>query len=133
VILLCNQTTAPSESMANHIASLYIPSLAPEKAVTDADPATTARLRQILLDAAQGKADESRFSSSAADTVVFVKRAGPRFLGSLGLLTSFELLGTKTDAGKRSYRYRATYEKSTLVWTFVLDAGGRVVSLEPEP
>lgn len=132
VIVLCNQTSAPSEAIANHIAAMAIPSLAPEKSVKDPDPATGQVLKQVLVDAAQGKADPLRFSTSAADTVSFVQRMGPRFLGPFGALSSLEYLSSKSQGGIRTVRYRATYEKGILVWAFGLDAEGRIVSMEPE-
>jgi len=132
VIVLCNQTSAPSEAMANHIAALYIPSLAPEKAILDADLALTGRLRRVLLDAAEGKVDESFFAESASNTVAFVKATGPRFLGGLGALKSFELLSRRKEGELGVYRYRAIYDSVTLIWEFKLDAQQRIVSLDPE-
>src|SRR6266404_8005242 len=66
VIVLCNQTTAPSRTMAAKIASFYLPDLGePEKGIEDKEPNVTALLRSILTDAAQGRVDGSRFSPGA--------------------------------------------------------------------
>src|SRR5205085_12147424 len=94
VIVLANQTTAPSKSMALKIASFFVPALSIEqdKPIADTQPALTAMLRQVLVDAQQGKAEASQFAPEAQQLTQFIHRAGPDYLGKRGALQSFELL-----------------------------------------
>jgi len=86
VIVLTNQTSAPSKPMALHIASFFVPELSYEqvKGIEDRYPKITELLRQVLMDAQQGKADVSLFAPEASQLVDFIKRAGPDFLGKRG-------------------------------------------------
>jgi CubicO group peptidase (beta-lactamase class C family) len=83
VVVLCNQTSAPSRPLAQRIAAVYRPDLSYEgaKALADPDPKVTERLRGLLRGAQKGEADEALFAPEARQTVAFVKRVGPRFLG----------------------------------------------------
>src|SRR6266404_4830621 len=93
VIVLCNQTTAPSRTMAAKIASFYITDLAnPENGIEDTEPKVTALLQNVLTDAAQGKADASKFSPGAQEMVNFIRKSGPEFLRRAGELQSLSLL-----------------------------------------
>lgn len=132
VIVLCNQTSAPSRAMVARIASFYLPALAaPDKSIADKNPPMTALLKGVLLDAAQGKANAALFSPSAQEKVAFVQRVGPRFLGPLGPLQSFTLLEQRDEGSRRTYRYRAVFKEKTLVWTFELTQEGKIVNLQP--
>jgi D-alanyl-D-alanine carboxypeptidase len=67
VIVLCNETHAPSRAMARQIAAFFLPALsyAQDRGVPDKDPALTRRLRAVLEAAARGQADASLFSPEA--------------------------------------------------------------------
>jgi CubicO group peptidase (beta-lactamase class C family) len=134
VIVLCNLTQAPSRVIARHIAAFYVPDISDEgkAGIEDKDPAATSMLRQVLLDAAQGKCDPARFAAGVDDKMVpFIKRAGPQFLGTLGKLEDFTLLQADNKAKQRTLRYRARFEKSSIIWTFELDAARKILSMEP--
>lgn len=136
VILLCNQTRAPSQEWARHIAALYLPAIAfaADAHIKDGDPEATERFRQILLDAARGVADPEAFAPEKRDELVpFVRKAGPQFLGTLGDLQSLVLLEDRTDGAKHVRRYRSVYKTSSIVWTVEIAPSGRVLSLEPQP
>jgi D-alanyl-D-alanine carboxypeptidase len=134
VIVLCNQTSAPSRPMARKIASFYLPALSYErdKGIEDNDPPLTARLKGVLLAAAQGKVDPTLFSSQAqAEIVPFIQRVGPNYLRPLGPMTAFVLLERREEQESRVYRYRAIYKDSSLLWTFTLTKDGKISSLRP--
>ncbi|HLK60437.1 MAG TPA: serine hydrolase domain-containing protein [Chthonomonadaceae bacterium] len=133
VIVLCNQTTAPSQPMALHIASLYVPALsfAQDKPIEDKEPQVSARLKQILLDAQQGKADATLFAPEVQQLTQFIRRAGQEMLGKLGALQSFVLLERRDEGNRRLYRYRAVFGTTPIQWTFMLNPEGKVFSIEP--
>jgi CubicO group peptidase (beta-lactamase class C family) len=134
VIVLCNETSAPSRPMARRIASFYLPAISyeNEKGIPDREPQVTQMLQTVLKDAAQGKADPSLFSPEAqAEFVPFVRRVGPRFLGSLGPIQSLVLLERREEKESRIYRYRALFKDSTLLWTLTLTRDGKISQLQP--
>ena len=132
VIVLCNQTTAPSRTMAAKIASFYLPDLGePEKGIVDTEPNVTALLRSVLTDSAQGKVDASLFSPGAQEMVNFIRKAGPEFLHSAGELESLTLLERRIEANQRGYHYRAKFQNKTVVWSFALTPDGKILGLQP--
>lgn len=135
VVVLCNLTQAPSQAIAKRIASVYLPAISDEsnQGVTDTNPKLTEILKNVLIDAAQGKANAELFApESRAEIVPFIQRAGPNFLGSLGELKSFTLLDERKEQQKSIRRYRAVFAKQSLIWTFELSADSKIISIEPE-
>ena len=133
VIVLCNQTSAPSRPMALHIASLYVPALAFEtaSALPDREPQVTALLEKVLRAAQQGRADAAWFAPQAQSLTGFIQREGPQFLGPRGMLKSLTLLDRREANGGRVYEYRAQFASGAIVWRLGLDAAGRIVLLAP--
>ncbi len=132
VIVLCNQTTAPSRTMAAKIASFYLPSLAdPEAGIEDTEPKVAALLSRVLTNAAQGKVDASLFSPGAQEMVSFIQKVGPEFLRPAGGLKSLTLLERRNAGNQRGYRYRAKFENKTMVWNFALTPDGKIAGLQP--
>jgi CubicO group peptidase (beta-lactamase class C family) len=132
VIVLCNQTTAPSRTMAAKIASFYLPDLGePENGIEDTEPNVTALLRSVLTDSAQGKVDASLFSPGAQEMVNFIRKAGPGFLRHAGELESLTLLERRIEANQGGYRYRAKFQNKTVVWAFALTPDGKILGLQP--
>src|SRR5215510_422107 len=134
VIVLTNQTSAPSKPMALHIASFFVPGLSYEQAkgIEDRDPKITELLRQVLVDAQQGKADASLFAAEALQLVDFIKRAGPDFLGKKGTLKSFVLLERREEATRRGFIYRSVFGETSILWTFALNKEGKILGLTPK-
>jgi CubicO group peptidase (beta-lactamase class C family) len=133
LIVLCNQTTAPSRAMAVRIASFYDPSLSYKemKAIADKDPEVTKLLQRVLVDAQRGKADEKSFAPDSLRTAAFIRRAGPEFLGRRGALKSLVLLERQEAPTRREFTYRAVFESATIVWSLALNRDGKILSLEP--
>jgi hypothetical protein len=134
VIVLTNQTSAPSKTIAMRIASFFLPDLSYEQitAVEDKDPEFTALLRQVLVDAQQGKADASLFAPEALQTADFIRRAGPSFLRTKGSLKSFVLLERRQEATRSVLIYRSVFGETTILWTFALNKDGKILSLMPK-
>ena len=134
VIVLTNQTSAPSKPMALHIASFFIPGLSYEqvKGIEDKDSRITELLRGVLADAQQGKADASLFARDAGQLADFIRRAGPTFLGTKGTLKSFVLLERREEATRRVLTYRSVFGETSILWTFALDKENKILSLTPK-
>jgi CubicO group peptidase (beta-lactamase class C family) len=134
VIVLCNETHAPSRPMARHIAAFYLPEISYEhdKGIVDREPGTTRMFKEVLVAAAQGKVDPALFSPEAQKEIVpFIQRVGPGFLRPLGPLKSLMLLEVRDEPASRIYRYRALFKDSSLLWTFTLTKEGKISSLQP--
>ncbi len=133
VVVLANQTSAPTQAIATRIASMYEPGLSYARVagIAEKDPEVTRLLRRVLIDAQQGKADAKAFAASAARTATFIRRVGPRFLGARGKLKSLALLEERDEPVQRTFTYRAEFDKASIVWSFALDKDGKIVGLEP--
>jgi hypothetical protein len=101
--------------------------------VPDSAPQITATIREILRDAAKGKADPARFAPESRDRLVqFLSKNGPRFLGGAGELESLTLLTDGEEGEQRLRRYRAAFaDGQKILWTVVLNRSGLIVSLDP--
>jgi hypothetical protein len=134
VIVLTNQTSAPSKPIALHIASFFVPGLSYErvKGIEDKDPRITELLRGVLADAQQGKADASLFARDAGQLPDFIRRAGPTFLGAKGELKSFALLERREEPTKRVLTYRSVFGETSILWTFALNHEDKIISLTPK-
>lgn len=134
VIVLTNQTSAPSKPMAMHIASFFVPGLSYEKAegIEDRDPKITELLRGVLVDAQQGKADASLFAPDAAQLADFIRRAGPDFLGTKGAFKSFVLVERREEATKLVLTYRSVFGETSILWTFALNKEDKILGVTPK-
>ena len=135
VVVLANLRGANALQLARHIAGFVLPELSDEdKSGIADDPKLTQALAGVLKAAAQGKVDPAVINPDVqAKLIPFLEQTGPRFLGRLGELRSFTLIEEATDAPNRDLRYRAKFDRGTVIWTFKLDAMNRIVSLEPRP
>lgn len=133
VIVLCNLAQGPSHDIAAHIATLYLPALgyANASGIEDKSPQITAMLKQIILDAQQGKSDATLFDPQAQGLASFLKRGGPQLMGKFGALQSFTLIEQRDEPLQRIFVYRATFAQGTLIWTFTLDADNKVLDMNP--
>jgi len=104
----------------------------PGTPIPDRDPAFTALLRDTLIDAAKGAATESRFSAELRPRLVlFVQTYAPRILGPMGALTGLTLTGDATIAGRHLRRYRAEFERGSVLWIVGVGADGTISSMDP--
>jgi len=132
VVVLCNQTNAPSRTIAAKIATFYLADLkGPEKGIEDKEPEVTRLLNRVLTDAVEGKVDASLFSPGAQEMVDFIRKVGPEFLKPAGPLKSITLLERRTDENQRAYRYRTEFQNKTVVWAFALTPDGKIIGIQP--
>jgi CubicO group peptidase (beta-lactamase class C family) len=136
VIVLANLTQAPSEQIAHKIASFYLPDLSDngKPAIADGGPQLSSRLKTVILEAAQGRADDALFTLQAQQELLpHLKRAGLRLLPPLGVMKSFTLMEKTNEGTLRHYRYRAVYAEAAISWQFTLNAEGKIADITPMP
>jgi CubicO group peptidase (beta-lactamase class C family) len=136
VIVLTNLRGAESRVLARRIASLYLPvlSVAGNRGIEDPDPRFTERFTAVLEAAARGEVDETQFTPQGQTEVVpMIRRAGPQFIGPLGILQSLTLLESRAGDHGRVLRYRASYASRSIIWTIEIDASGEIASMDPQP
>ena len=137
VIVLANSDNASADTLASGIATQYIPALVENapKPITDTDPNTTRKLREVMASIAAGSADPQLFTEQAR-AILFPDRAreARENLRPHGPLKTFELLEDKTEGRMRVRAYRATFGDLARRTTFVLTEEGRIagVGLRPE-
>jgi hypothetical protein len=104
----------------------------PSPSVADRDPAVSERVRRLLAGAGAGRVDRDLLAPEARDRMgPMLDELGPQITVMLGPLDSLALVDETTRDGARVRRYRARYGAKPVLWTVVLDAQGRVLSVEP--
>src|SRR5262249_14390376 len=133
VVVLGNQTSAPSRAMALRIASFFASDLSYEgvQAIEDTDPKATELVRKVLADAQRGQVDTTLFAQDAQQTAGMIRRVGPQFLGPKGELKAIELLERREGTKTVDRVYRTVFGGTTLVWSVSLDRDGKIVELKP--
>jgi hypothetical protein len=102
--------------------------------VVDSDPETTRMVRDTLTDAAQGKADPSRFAPESRERfVTFLRNNGPLFLAPNGPLQALVLL--HVPGGKNSQRrYLASFANGRkIVVNVELSSAHRLLAIDARP
>jgi CubicO group peptidase (beta-lactamase class C family) len=120
--------------LAPNIASLYLPPLLAldEPGITDAEPALTAVLREVVEDLMNGTLDAAAFAPRAQQDLLPVLRTFGTPESALNPpLRRMILLEDRQDGEPRKRTYRAVYGKDvSLKWTFSLDNVGKILDLE---
>lgn len=128
VVVLTNGGHANAQRLARNVAGLIVPELATVDAppIEDKEPATTARVRDILLGLARGDLAAEPFTPELWALVAKELPAWQEAGRERGKLVSLDLLGREETGGQRAYRYRATYTTDKLLITAVLNPDGRI-------
>ncbi len=136
VVVLVNMDGGHAGALADGIASLYVPALAPPvvMAIEDKEPQVTRRVREILVSNAEGKLDPEWFTPEAGKFILGepAKAAG-QFLKSLGELKKLELLERKEEGGLRHYTYRVLYARMPLRLMVEFTPGMKVAGIRLGP
>jgi D-alanyl-D-alanine carboxypeptidase len=137
VILLCNMfrgDDAPFK-LSFRLAGFFIPDFAiPARAVEDADPQFTQRLRQLLSGIQEGKVDATVFAPKlrgvfSQDVLNRMKQEYEQF----GPLKSLSLLERRADGANWVDMYRATFEKRSLFYYLKVTKEGQIDDFGKEP
>jgi CubicO group peptidase (beta-lactamase class C family) len=134
IVVLTNQQRL-YPYLARGIADILIPPPAhkPFSGITDNDLQTTALLKKVLSDAAEGRVDPLLFSDEAQKGFVpSFKEFGPLVFGGFEPLQSFVLVEDKQNEDKKVRRYAALYGKKLVTWSFNLTRENKIESFEPK-
>jgi hypothetical protein len=106
----------------------------PPKAIPDQEPEVTQTVRQILLNAAEGRVAPEQFTERAGAAMFpdQAKTLGANLRG-YGALDTLQLLERKVDGEDRLYRYRAAYAKASVLVDITFNKGGRIGLLQARP
>ncbi len=126
VIVLTDSSGGTAANIARGIAGFYLPALR-EKHISDNDPEITDKLKGILIATIEGKLDPESFTAERRARL-FPERARQLQLDlkDLGPLKSFQLLNSKAGSDIRTRRYRATFQKETLIFRVDLNPEGKI-------
>jgi CubicO group peptidase (beta-lactamase class C family) len=135
VVVLTNLDAghARPNKIARTVAGFYVPALRPAevKPMEDKEPQTTLLVRDLLREIADGKADPGRFTPELR-TKLFpegVQNVGD-YLKDQGDLESLQLIERLEEGDRRSYHYRANYERTELFVSVQLTKDNKIAALD---
>jgi CubicO group peptidase (beta-lactamase class C family) len=120
--------------LAEGVADLLLPPRSAPKPIPDTDPEVTARLKRVLMDAAEGRADPEAIAEEARPTLVpTLKQSGPLVIGVLDPIERLDLIDEQRsdDGRRRTRKYSVLFGDTPRTWLFELDAKGRITSIQP--
>ena len=98
--------------------------------IADADPKTTAFLKEVITRAARGETDPEWLTPQFQAFLLPDRiKQGPQMMGRLGDLTGFELMEDTTRNDLHVRIYRATLGTTPLRVQFTLAADGKIAGL----
>ena len=98
------------------------------KPIPDQEPKVTAHLRAMAQDARNGTMQEDDFTTEAWKKALPMQKENQANTKLLGDLVSLTLVDRGEVDGQRSYRYRAEFDKATLLVHYVFDGQNKLVS-----
>ncbi len=131
VIALTNLRSADALGIACHVAGFYEPGLArPEYSpIEDREPEVAARVRMLLDDLAQGKAEHEHFSAELWKKLSSEQRQIQEAARELAVLESITLVERKEENGLRVYRYRVVHRYRVRLVLATFSADGKLAGL----
>jgi D-alanyl-D-alanine carboxypeptidase len=136
VIVLTNRAGADATGIAANVADLVNPALAAKagKPIADKTPATTARLKAVLVAVAAGTTDPEIFTPDFRNLLYPDKaKQAAAYLKPLGELKSFELIARKDTDNIHGYQYRAVFGDTALKVVVALNDDGKISGLAITP
>lgn len=133
IIVLTNSETADPNNNAAKIAGLVDPSLKPKviSGAADSDPSMTKAARALFAGALQGNLDRTKLTPECSKqiTPAMVAQVHEK-LGSIGELTTFDLLSDSSKDGLRTRTYLAKIGARDFKIKFVTNASGLVEDID---
>lgn len=137
IIVLTNSDGGRAEKVANEVAALYVPALkvtvSTPKAIVDDNIERTKLFKEILLEAAQGRANADLFAPATAQALVPRIQEGKQMFASFGEMKSFVLTEKREKDGTTLLRYHVTYSSAKVNVTYVVNKEGKIVGLNLQP
>jgi len=133
VIVFANLIQTNQGKLANGVASIVEPELKP-KPITDADPAFTAKTKELLIAVLDGKADMSRFTPEVQKAITDQQDRLSAFVKTLGAMQAFTLMERVDESNGKRYRYRIEYSGMSLFLAMAVNKDGKIstFALQPE-
>jgi hypothetical protein len=132
VILLCNlfDGTPLTDSMALGVAKQFLPAAPEQAAAPDTDPQATRLLRRTLVSLAAGKIPAKTLTPQMQSVLTPETIAqSSQSLASLGALTTISFLSRTEQSGLKSYRYRAVYGTTPVIFQMALTQDSKIAGL----
>lgn len=130
VIMLSNLDSAEIPKMARFVAGFYLPDLAPvpEKAVPDAEPAITAKVKGLIEGFVKRAPDLSLLAPDIASEINdrMTKNLSEE-LASSGKIESITLVEKTVKDEKNTYRYRLDYKNDSFFFVVTFDKNGKII------
>ncbi|MGQ0642535.1 MAG: serine hydrolase domain-containing protein [Gemmatimonadaceae bacterium] len=135
IIVLANLSGANTERIVQGIGALVNPAFAPKPLarIDDREPAVTARIREILASAAEGKLSPNDFAYVRAGFFPNAAARYARLLQPLGTPQRLDLLERKELGDDRVYQYEVAFATRTLILQIGLAPGNRVSQFSMRP
>jgi len=135
VVVLANLAQADPMRFVDGIAGLLDPRLAPPELtpIADTEPQVTARLRELLAAAAEGKLEPGDFAYVRAGFFPYAAAQLKEALGSLGPPTALRPLERRDLGDDRVHTYDADYGSKPYRVALALAPDGKVAALSVRP
>jgi D-alanyl-D-alanine carboxypeptidase len=134
VIVLSNLAESDPARLARMIAGTFVPALAPARyaPIEDHEPAVTARLADVVRRTAEEKLGPGDFAAETWAHVQPLMAQMSRDFTRFGPLRQLTLVERSEVDGNRSYRYRAQFGRTSLIFHFLLTHDDRILGMMPE-
>lgn len=132
VIVLTNLTGGQADALANRLAGLVVPELAPKATpITDADPEMTTFIRGKFEKLLKGEltSDELTPEFAKVMTPQLVKDVSTA-MGQLGAISKFDLIESKKEGETTIRSYLVTIGPATLTATFYVTAEKKIAGIQ---
>lgn len=112
VIMLSNGRHAQVGRLAEQVAGVFVPALAPPllQPIEDKEPQVAVRLKETCASLAEGQPDEKTFTPEMLKVLASQREQLQQLSRALGPLQSLVLVQRADEGELRLYRYRATFE-----------------------
>lgn len=134
VVVLANVRGARLGRLAQQIAGMYAPALAPKppRPIEDKEPEVTALLRECLEGLAAWTLKEEKFTAEMWKHLETQRGAMQPMAAALGRIESLDLMARAQSGAARTYRYRAAFAGGVLLVSLELDKDGKIAGASVE-
>ena len=133
VIVLTNFAESATARIARKVAGVLIPAVAPPvyHPIVDREPAVTERFFDVLRQAYDGGLRPEEFTPPVWAYLSANSEQMKRNFAALGAIQKLILVEKRESGSEVSYRYRAYFSHTTMIFHFIL-TNGRISAMTPE-
>jgi len=136
VIVLTNSGSSGQGTYLSHgIAKFYIPSISLKalKVKTNPNSKIDDLFSTTLMDVLKGTLDSEELTPALKTTLSSTRsRANMNRIARSGKITEIDFIDEEVSGGRKIYTYRVKTKKKITLWSFGIDAAGKVAQLELE-